>query len=60
MAPEYIQLLIVRDEISKQDADTRAKIEAAAQEIRDIVKREDGTGMMAVALVGSELAAATE
>jgi hypothetical protein len=59
MAPEYIQLLIVKDEIGKQDADTQAKIQAAADEIRSIIKRDDGIGMFAVALVGSEVAAST-
>jgi hypothetical protein len=57
MSPEYLQLLIVKDEISKCEPEMKAKIEAAAEEIRAIVKRGDGSGMMAIALVGSEVAA---
>jgi hypothetical protein len=53
----YIQLLVIKDEISKQPAELQAAIHAAADEIRAITKREDGSGMMALAFVGAEIAA---
>jgi hypothetical protein len=53
----YIQLLIIKDEINKQPPEVQAGINAAADEIRAITKREDGTGYMALALVGAEIAA---
>jgi hypothetical protein len=57
MDENYLTLLIIKDEISKQPPELQAKIHAAADEIRAILHREDGSGAMAVALVGAEFAA---
>ena len=57
MTPEKQTLLIIRGTIAEQSAEDRAKVKAAEDEIRAVLtKYPGGHGMMAVALLGAEMA----
>ena len=57
MTPERLTYLAVKDEIEKMPQQDRDQILAAANDIKATMSRYGGHGMLAVALVGAELAA---
>lgn len=52
-----LQLTYIRGTIAGQTPEYRAAVEVAAQELRDLIKRQGDHGFMALALVGAEFAA---
>ncbi|MFP5473069.1 MAG: hypothetical protein ACLGJD_05465 [Gammaproteobacteria bacterium] len=57
MSEEEHALLLIRGAIAGLPEDDRAKVEAAAAELRALIEVHGEHGFMAVALVGAEMAA---
>lgn len=55
--PEHLQLLLIKDHIASLPPAEQQVVNAAAETIRCIVRSNGDFGPLAVALVGSELAA---
>jgi hypothetical protein len=61
MAAEHdYQLKIIRQAIDELPGDDRFQVQGAAQKIREIVSDYGDNGLVAFALVGSEIAAAED
>lgn len=52
---DAITLKLIRGEIAGLALDDQAKVQAAAQQLRDVIKAAGDHGVMAMALVGAEL-----
>lgn len=57
MTQDEIVLAIIRDTVQQMPEDERAKVTAAADELRTILALNAPWGNVALALVGAELAA---
>lgn len=57
ITPEYLQLLILRDKLAQCSQEEQAQVAAVAETIRGIVKSNADAGVIALALVGAEVAA---
>lgn len=54
-ADDQLTLKLIRGEIVGLPADDQAKVQAAAQQLRDVIKAAGDHGFLALALVGAEL-----
>ena len=52
---DVITLKLIRGEIAGLPPGDQAKVQAAAQQLRDVIKAAGDHGVMALALVGAEL-----
>ncbi len=57
MTEERVQLLLIRGAIAELPEADRQGIELAASKLREVVGTHNDHGLMALALVGAELAA---
>lgn len=54
-ANDALTLKLIRGEIAGLPQDDQAKVQAAAQQLRDVIQAAGDHGVMALALVGAEL-----
>lgn len=52
---DKLSLLLIKGSIADLPADDQARVQQAAQQLRDVVKAAGDHGVMAMALVGAEL-----
>ena len=54
-AADQLTLKLIRGEIAGLPADDQAKVQVAAQQLRDVIKAAGDHGFLALAFVGAEL-----
>lgn len=54
MNDEQVQLLLIRGAIAGMPVEDRQGVERAAMELREVVRKHNDHGLLALALVGAE------